>query len=94
MKIARTLPFYSSLIKMATSKRLFKEVLKLYRAVQEDQVVIDSRAIWSCLLFAASEDKSDAELCAHFFDELRKCTDADGPPTAKDYYGSKIIIDE
>ena len=78
LKIPRTLAFYSSMIKMATSKRLFKDVLKIYQALKEDGVVIDQRAIWSCLLFAASEDKC-FELCAHFFDELRRCA----PPRAR-----------
>ena len=70
------------MVKMATSKRLFQEVLRLYDWMVEDQVKIEGRAVWSCLVFSASETKK-LDLCAEFFDKLRACKD--GTPSPKDY---------
>ena len=47
---------------------------------------IEGRAVWSCLVFAASECKK-LDLCVAFFEKLRKC--GDGNPSPNDY-GNEI----
>jgi pentatricopeptide repeat protein len=72
---------FVSLTKLCTSKQLFSECLAIYDFVSEDRAFkIDDKAVWSCLLFCATEAKS-YHRCTYLFDGLKKL----GTPSHKDF---------
>lgn len=78
--IPRTQDLYGSLFKMFSAKRQFVDVVRLATFMRDDRIEVSDRAIWSCLCFAAGEEKAwDAVI--FFFKRLR----AVGEPTTKDF---------
>jgi len=71
----------SSVVKLCTSKQLFRDCLAFYdSAAQSRHVDIVDKTIWSCLLFCAIESR-DFSRCYQFFNRLKEC----GTPSQKDF---------
>jgi len=84
--VPRTEELYTALLKMSTSKRQFPESLSLWQRMHAEKLEVTDRAAWSCLLFSATEVRSD-DLALFFFAKLS----AVGEASAKDY-GNVIRI--
>lgn len=82
----------TSLIKLATSRQMYKEAIDVFDFVAEDSAfVFDDKSVWSCLIFCSVETKHHIFRCKTFFQRL--C--AMGEATAKDFgnmvrYGASI----
>eukprot|EP00927_Polykrikos_kofoidii_P030424 TRINITY_DN2615_c0_g1_i8.p1 TRINITY_DN2615_c0_g1~~TRINITY_DN2615_c0_g1_i8.p1 ORF type:complete len:663 (-),score=90.26 TRINITY_DN2615_c0_g1_i8:76-2064(-) len=73
---------YTSMVKLCTSKHLFKECLAIadMLAAQKCALTVE-KSVWSCLLFCAVETRAD-QRCKPFFEQLK----ASGSPSQKDYW--------
>jgi len=78
--IPRTEELYTGLLKICAAQRLTKEVLMLGKWMRSDRVSITNRFAWSCLCFAAAEEKEWSAALGSF----RKLV-AVGEPTIRDY---------
>jgi len=82
----------TSLIKLATSRQMYREAIEVYDFVAEDaNFVFDDKSVWSCLIFCSVETKHHVFRCKTFFQRLRAMGDA----SAKDYgnmvrYGANV----
>lgn len=70
----------TSMVKLCTSKQMFKECLAIYDIVASGTYEIQDKSVWSCLLFCAVEAKS-FHRCKAFFEKLL----AFGEASTKDY---------
>jgi len=76
-----------STVKLCTCRQLFADCLAIFDFISKDpKVAVDpslafqDKAVWSCLLFCATQEKA-YDKCTYFFKRLKDC----GTPQAKDF---------
>lgn len=79
-KVPRSLGLWTSIVKMCTSKHYFAESLRVHEIMVQENVDIQERSIWSCLLFCAVEANCLTK-CMSFFESIKRC----GMPSVKDF---------
>lgn len=82
----------TSMMKLATSRQMYKEALEIYDFVAEDKnFEFNGKTVWSCLIFCTLEVKQQIHRCKFFFKRLQES----GSASDKDYgnmvrYGALI----
>lgn len=76
-----------STVKLCTCRQLFADCLTIFdlivkdsRVAEDPSLAFEDKAVWSCLLFCATQEKA-YDKCTHFFKRLQDC----GTPQAKDF---------